>query len=276
MSETAGAENVIPPEGGDSAEVTQVADNPAWSDFLSGFPASMHDQIKPHLTKWDQGVNQRIEQVHSEWADFKPYKDAGISREVLDQAYGIFQALNENPQEVYRILGETYGLNVQPQVNPTPVPNGQGQTNPQQQTNQPTGDEYELGQGGQFNPEIARLQAMTENMANIMLAQEQQRQQAAEDAALDNELRAAHAKHGNFDDDFVLRYLSSGMNMDQAVGAYNAMLNQVRSDANRPQAPTVITGGGALPSNQINPANLNNKDTRSLVANMMKAANQQG
>jgi hypothetical protein len=141
MSETAGAENVIPPEGGDSAEVTQVADNPAWSDFLSGFPASMHDQIKPHLTKWDQGVNQRIEQVHSEWADFKPYKDAGISREVLDQAYGIFQALNENPQEVYRILGETYGLNVQPQVNPTPVPNGQGQTNPQQQTNQPTGDD---------------------------------------------------------------------------------------------------------------------------------------
>lgn len=275
MSETAGAENVIPPEGGDNAEVAQTADNPAWSDFLSGFPASMHDQIKPHLSKWDEGVNQRINQVHSEWADFKPYKEAGISREVLDQAYGIYQAINDNPQEVYRILGESYGLNVQPQVNSNPAPNEQGQVNPQVQ-NQPTGDEYELGQGGQFNPEVARLQAMTENMAQILLAQEQQRQQQAEDAALDSELRQAREKFGNFDEDFVLRYLSSGMNMEQAVNAYNSMLNQVRSDSNRPAAPTVISGSGPLPSQQINPAQMNGSDTRKLVANIFKAANQQG
>lgn len=275
MSETAGAENVIPPsDGGDNVEVTPVADNPAWSDFLSGFPASMHDQIKPHLTKWDQGVNQRIEQVHSEWADFKPFKDAGLNRETLEQAYGIFQAINDNPQEVYRILGETYGLNVQPQANPTPASNEQGQPNPQ--PNQPTGDEYELGQGGQHNPELERLRAMTENMANILLAQEKARQETAEDALLERELKAAHDKHGEFNEDFVLRYLNSGMNMDQAIGAYQSMTNQLRSDANRPQAPNVINGSGPLPSQQIDPAKLNGSDTRKLVANMFKAANRQG
>lgn len=270
-------EGLVPPEpeGGPAEEVTPVADNPAWSDFLSGFPESMHDSIKPHLTKWDQGVNQRIDQVHSEWADFKPYKDAGITADVINQAYGIYQAINDNPAEVYRILGESYGPSIQPQVNSTPVPNGQGQPNPPA-PNQPTGDEYEIGQGGQFNPEVARLQAMTENMANIMLAQENQRREQAEDAILDSELKSAHEKHGKFDDDFVLRYLNSGMNMEQAVGAYNSMLNQVRSDANRPQAPTVISGSGPLPSNQINPAKLNGSDTRTLVANMIRASNQQG
>lgn len=277
MSETAGAENVIPPEGGDSAEVTPVADNPAWTDFLSGFPASMHDQIKPHLTKWDEGVSSRINAVHSEWADFKPYKDAGVTPDTLNQAYGIYQAINDNPQEVYRILGETYGLGVAPpEVIPTPVPNGQGQVNPQAQPNQPTGDEYEQGQGGQFNPEVARLQAITENMANILLAQEQQRQQASEDALLDNELKQAHEKHGKFDEDFVLRYLNSGMNMEQAVGAYNSMLNQARSDANRPGAPTTLSGSGPLPSQQVDPTKLNGSDTRKLVAEMYRAANKQG
>lgn len=264
------------PTGEVVSEAPQIADNPAWSDFLRTFPESMHDSIKPSLAKWDEGVNRRIEQVHSEWADFKPFKDAGVSAEVLNQAYGIFQAINDNPQEVYRILGESYGYANQPQTNPNPAPNEQGQLNPQVQPNQPTGDEYELGQGGQFNPEVARLQAMTENMAQILIAQEQQRQQAAEDAALDAELSAAREKHGNFDEDFVLRYVASGMNMDQAIGAYQSMVNSARSAANRPAAPTVISGSGPLPSQQINPSSLNNKDTRALVAQMFKAANQQG
>lgn len=272
---------MVPAEGNEptdeTSEVTQVADNPAWGDFLKDFPETMHPMVKQHLAKWDEGVNQRINQVHSEWADFKPYKEAGVSAEVLQQAMGVFQAISDNPQEVYRILGESYGLANQPQSNPTPVPNEQGQVNPQQQqTNQPTGDEYELGQGGQYNPEIERLKAMTENMANIILAQENQRREAAEDSALDAELKTAHDKHGKFDDDFVLRYVASGMSMDQAIGAYNSMLNGVRSDANRPQAPTVITGSGPLPSNQINTSKLSDKETRALVANMFKAANQQG
>jgi len=281
MSE-ASAESVVPPEpSGNEPEVQPEiqADNPAWSDFLGAIPAGMHEMVKPHLRKWDEGVNQRISQVHSEYADFKPFKESGVSRETLEQAYGIWQAINENPQEVYKLLGESYGFANQPipqEQNPQ-----QGQVNPQQeqQINQPSGDEYELGQGGQFNPEIARLQAMTENMAQIMLQQHQAQQAAQEeaqaDAELDKELSDAKAKYGDFLR-FVLSYVNTGMSVDAAVNAYKAFRNEVLSSHNRPGAPTVISGSGPLPSQQIDPSKLNGKDTRNLVAEMVKASRQQG
>lgn len=272
-------EGIVPAEGNENPQQTenQPADNPAWTDFLSGFPTSMHDSIKPHLSRWDEGVNQRISQVHSEYADFKPWRDAGVSNEVLQQAYGVFQALNDNPQEVYRILGETYGYaNQQPQNAPTSANPQQGQVNPQ--TNQPTGDEYGIGEGGQFNPEVARLKAMTENMAQIMVAQENARQQAAEDAALDSQLKAAREKHGDFNEKFVLGMVQSGESFEGAIKAYQGLVNQIRSDANRPAAPVVLNGQGTgqLPSQQVDPTKLTPSERRELVAQMFKASNQQG
>lgn len=276
MSETAGAENVIPPTNGDEggAVENQPADNPAWADFLGGFPESMHPMVKEHLSKWDEGINQRIQSVHSEYADFKPYRDAGITPDVLNQAYGIYQAVNDDPRKVWEALNEAYGFNAQggsPSVNPQ-----QGQVNPQ--PNQPTGDEYGIGEGGQLNPEVERLKAMTENMAQILIKQEEERRVAAEDAQLSQHLKAAHDKFGNFDETFVLSYVQMGKSMEDAVKAYQGIVNDIRSGDNRPAAPITIGGRGSapLPSQQIDPASLNPVETRSLVANLMKAANQQG
>jgi len=277
MSETAGAENVIPPaEPEIQSTENQQADNPAWNDFLGVLPSSMHDMVKPHLRKWDEGVNQRIQQVHSEYEAWKPFKENGLTPDVLQQAYGVFEAINNNPQEVYRILGESFGFANQA---PQPQVPQQGQPNPQQQQipNQPTGDEYELGQGGQYNPEVARLQAMVDNMANILLAQENARQTSAADQELNSMLKAAHDKHGEFDEKFVLGYMQAGFQVDDAVKAYQGMKNEILSNHNRPQAPLVMNGSpGQLPSQQLNPAGMNNAETRSLVAEMIRATKQQG
>jgi hypothetical protein len=274
--------NAIDPEAvipeGENAEApeTGVADNPAWSDFLGSLPESMHPMVKPHLAKWDEGVNSRIQKVHEEWAPFKPYRDAGIDPEILNQAYGIYQAIDTDPRKVYDLLGETYGYSVNPQVQP----NSQGQPNSpqqQQQNNQNANDEYDLS-GGQFNPELARYQQMTETMAQMLLQQEEAKQKAAEDAALESELKSAREKYGTFDETFVLGYVNAGAKLDDAVRAYQSMVNKILTDTNRPQAPTVISGQGStgVPSSQINPSGMQNKDIRGLVANMMKASNQQG
>jgi len=279
MSETAGAENVIPPTGENEGVVeTQPAENPAWNDFLTGFPESMHPIVKERLSKWDEGVNQRINQVHSEYADFKPFREAGLNSEILNQAYGVYQAIQEDPRKVWDILGETYGYAAQPQVNSNPAALQPGQVNPQTpQINQPTGDEYGI-EGGQFNPEVARLQAMTENMAQILIAQEAARKQAAEDALLENQLKAAREKYGDFNEKFVLSYVNMGETLDNAVKAWQGVVNEVRASSNRPPAPTVMNGPGTgqLPSQQIDPSKLNGSETRNLVAQMFKAANQQG
>lgn len=277
MTETAGAESVIPQSESEGGAVENVQpDNPAWSDFLSAIPQSMHDMVKPHLRKWDEGVNSRIQQVHDGYADFKPFKDAGVSRDVLEQAYGIYDAINTDPRRVYDILAETYGYNAPVAAQQQNPLQGQ-QGNAQQQSQQGEGNaEYEIGQGGQFNPEIARLQQTVETMAQIMLAQNQAAENAKADASLDAELAAARAKHGDFDEQYVLAYMQNGMTADKAAEAYMSMKNSILAGHNRPQAPNVITGSGALPSQNVNPAKLNTTDTRALVANMMRAANQQG
>jgi hypothetical protein len=269
-------EGIVPPEPNDGGGAESLPDNPAWNDFLSAIPQGMHEMVKPHLRKWDEGVNSRIEAVHGEYADYKPFKEAGVTREVLEQAYGIYDAINTDPRRVYDILAETYGYNVANAAVTASQQNApQGQQNVQPQQSE-SAAEYELGQGGQFNPEIAQLRQTVETMAQIMLAQNQTAENARADAALDAELAAARAKHGDFDEQYVLAYMQNGMTADQAAQQFINARNAILAEHNRPQAPTVISGAGALPSQQINPAKLSKSDTLSLVANMMKAANQQG
>lgn len=271
-------EGMVPAEENESGGPESSPDNPAWSDFLSAIPQGMHEMVKPHLRKWDEGVNSRIDAVHGEYADFKPFKDAGVSRDILEQAYGIYDAINTDPRRVYDILAETYGYNVANAAVAASQQNAsQGQQNaPAQPQQGESAAEYELGQGGQFNPEIARLQQTVETMANIMLAQNQAAENAKADTALDAELAAARAKHGDFDEQYVLAYMQNGLSAEQAAQQWINARNEILSGHNRPQAPNVISGAGPLPSQQINPAKLNTTDTRALVANMMKAANQQG
>jgi DNA-binding protein H-NS len=119
---------------------------------------------------------------------------------------------------------------------------------------------------------------MTETMAKMLLAEEEAKQRAAQDAALEAELKSAKEKYGDFNETFVLGYVNAGAKLDDAVKAYQNMVNELLTNANRPQAPTVISGQAAtgVPSSQINPSGLQNKDVRGLVANMMRATNQQG
>lgn len=276
MSETAEAENVIPPADAGTGQVAEVqADNPAWNEFLSGVPQGMHDVFKPHLAKWDQGVNARIQQVHSEYADWKPLKDQGITPEMIQQGIGIYQAIEEDPRRVYDILGQTYGYAAANQIMQNA---GQGQPqnpNPQQQP-EPTA-EYQFGQLPQQQPapEIARLQSMVDTMSQIMIAQRNAEIERQQDTVLDKELADLKARIGPFDETFVVGLMQAGMSAEQAGERWNQWRSDIIAQSNRPAAPSVISGAGPLPSNAIDPTKLDKKNTVSLAAEMMRAANRQ-
>jgi hypothetical protein len=268
MSETAGAENVIPPVEAGTGQVE--ADNPAWNEFLAGVPQGMHDVFKPHLRKWDDGVNARIQSVHSEYADWKPLKDQGITPEQIQQGLGIYQAIEADPRRVYDILGQTYGYANAAQMMQN---SGQGQQNPQQP--EPTA-EYQFGQPPQQpNPEIARLNSMVETMGGILLAQRNAEIERQQDAILDKELKDLKAKIGDFDETFVVGMMQTGLTAEQAGAKWNEWRSNVIAQSNRPAAPSVISGSGPLPSNAIDPTKLDKKNTVSLAAEMMRAANRQ-
>lgn len=245
--------------------------NPAWNDFLRDVPQSMHPMFEPHLKKWDSNVQDRIQQVHSQYADYKPFAEAGINKDLLNEALQVYNAINDNPQEVLRILNETYGSNqIQQQ--------GQGQQGIQSnQGFQPeVVAEHPVGEGGQYNPEFARLQEMTNTMAQLLIQQENARQDLMADQELDKELGDLKQKFGDYDENFVLSYMNIGMSGEDAVKTYLAAKNEILSNHNRPPAPITVSGSGQLPSNAVNPAAMNEKDTKALVAAMMRATNSQG
>lgn len=249
------------------------ADNPAWADALSGIPEEFHDGLKARFSDWDKGVQGRIDSVHGEYADFKAFREAGIKPEDLQTAYGIYEALNTDPRKVYDALGSSYGYSVQPQASGQP----QGQVNPQQATAEYPGQAQYNPEQAQHLQELQQLKQQSDTMARLLLQQEETRRAAEADAQLNKMLADAKTKHGDFDEKYVVAYMHNGMNIDQAVGAYKQMVQDLLANHNRPQAPVVLTpggGGGQLPSNAIDPRKLNNAQTRSLVVDILKAANQ--
>jgi|GEM_PF-5782968 len=248
------------------------ADNPAWMEALGGIPEEFHDGLKTHFSNWDRGVQSRIDTVHGEYADYKAFKEAGIKSDDLQQAYGIYERLLADPRAVWDALGSSYGYTQQPQAQVSGQP--QGQINPQQVTAEYPGQ-------AQYNPQLdqqyTQLKQQADMMANILLQQEQQRVQAEADANLNRMIADAKTRHGDFDEGYVVAYMQNGMNIDQAVAQYQGLVNSITSNLNRPQAPVVITGGGGggqLPSQAINPNTLNRSQTRNLVVDILKAANQ--
>jgi len=237
------------------AEVQQPGggDNPAWNDLLGILPTQLHGVVKPHLQKWDQGVNERFQQVHSQYQPWKNIADQGIAPDDVMQAMTILQTINENPQQVYEALAEHLGIG--------------------EQGDAEVGDE-EYGAEEEVDPRIAQLQQGYENMAAIIVGQHEEQQQAQEDQELDDYLSGLTEKFGEYDERYVLAMMDSGMSGEDAVQSFQNLVSEKASAINRPSAPSILSPGGGTPSQAINPAELDDKGRRSLVAQMLQSVAQ--
>lgn len=255
MSEGAGVES-----GGAPAPAGQEqqggGDNPAWNDLLGVLPTQLHPIVKPHLQKWDQGVQQRFQQVHSQFEPWQQLADQGLSPDDVMQALGILQTINDDPQRVYEALAEHLGVNGEQ--------GGAGE------------EEEEPAYGESYqDPRFDELQSGFQNMAQIMLAQHQEQVDAEEDQALDSHLNELKEKFGEYDERYVLAMMDTGMSGEDAVQSYQQLLSQSAGQINRPPAPTILSPGGGSPSQAVNPSELTDKGRRDLVAQMLQAASQQ-
>lgn len=235
--------------------------NPAWDEVLSVLPEQFHSVVTPHFQKWDQAANQRVESVNSQLAQFeayKPYVEHGINSDELEQGLRLLYEINNNPQNVYQALQNAYNF-------------GQSET-PNQES------EEEENPLSNLPPEIMeKLQShdgMLNAVAQIVLNDAQAKEAAAADAALDKELSDLKAKHGDFDEDYVLAKMQLGMSGEEAAASYQALVQRITP---QPFAPTLLgsSGGNGVPSNAIDPTKLSGKETRNLVAEMLAAAAKQ-
>jgi hypothetical protein len=251
------------------AEVTP-GPNPAWNEVLNVLPEQFHSVVTPHFQKWDQSAQQRIEAANSalkEFEAYKPFVEHGITNDEIEQGLRVLYEINNNPQNVYEALAKAYNFGQTPPV-----------ANPNENGNEGTDGSNPLeGIDPALMEKLQQQEGMLQAVAQIVLNDAKAKEDAQADAKLDQELAQLKEKHGDYDEDYVLTKMMNGMSGEEAVNAYKQLLSSFNQS--RPFAPTVLgnsgSGSSGLPSNAIDPTKLSEKETRSLVAQMLEAAAKQ-
>lgn len=256
-TEQASGENPI------EAQSTGTGINPAWNELLEVMPSSLHSQITPHLSKWDQNFQTKVNEVHSQYEPYKPFLENQVNPEQINYALGILQAIEERPEEVLNALRAYMGEEEK-------VTEQQG---PPTQDNGPS-EQPEWKQ----DPEWIKTQEMLNTVAQLMVQQRQTETQQQEDSALERDLTAAKTKYGEYDEEWVLTkmYNNPELDIDAAVKAYKDFESSVASRSNpRLPGPPVLGPGGSVPNQDYKPSSLDSKGKKSLVAQMLQQAAQQ-
>jgi hypothetical protein len=245
--------------GTDPAPQQQESAAP-WAEDLNSLPESVRPLVEPLFKKYDAQTTQRFQQVHSQYEPLKAWEPLASEwdLESAQQALQLMEAINENPEQVWRALAEAYNFGDGEQGHADPGGSNSNEEDPASPF---------------VDPRFQTIEEMTNAMAEILLKQEKDRLAAEEDAELEQYLSGLKEKHGDYDEDYVLAHMQLGMSGEDAIAKYKQMLSAV--SAPRTPAPAVLGSGGSLPSQSIDPAKLSSKDTKDLVAQMLaQAANQ--
>jgi hypothetical protein len=216
-----------------------------WNDIVNAIPEDKRAEVAPLL-------KQRIDAYEPLKAWEKFSKD-GITPELADTAFKVYKTIEDNPRDVYEVLGKHLGI--------TPA-----------QAEKLT---EELEEDDSGNPEIEALKQQVETLSAITLAERrktQQEQMAAEaDAKLNEEVETVRKKYGNDipEDQILMRMLHKDMTAEQAAQEYIQWADQVRS---RRPSPLIMGGAGSVPGKKLDPTKLNNKETKTVVAQMLEHA----
>lgn len=230
--------------------------NPAWSPLLEALPESLHHLVQPHLQQWDKGVQDRFAEINAKYDPWKEFMDSGTDPETAAQALSILQQINEDPQAIYNSLGEYFGYGTAQAATPG--------------ANQELDGESDTGD--YVDPKMAELEQGFQALANIILEQQQTTQAAQEDQALEQELSSMHAKHGDFDETFVLTQMLNGASADEAISAWEGVVNKIQSGSVKPPAPVVMGNGGGVPVSQKDVTGMSGQQTRGMVAEILRQA----
>jgi len=239
------------PSGTQPQQTPQSGEQGLANDFLARVPEADREVVGRYVKDWDAGVTRRFDDIY---ARFQPYTELG-SYQDLAQWKSVYEYLRDNPQAVYKTLHEHFGTPA-PEVGPT--------------------DEW-----GDLPPAaVERLKQMDQQgqllqaLAERVIGMNTQNQEAAEDAELDRYMNWLSAQYGNFDEDYVLAKMSTGMDGVQAVAEFQSKYGGGNSQR---QAFTVLSGGGAVgQQGTFNPAKASGQDTRNVVSEMLRLAKEQG
>lgn len=243
-------------------EAAATGGHPAWNEILEAVPEQYRDALRPTLEKWDKGVSNRFQSLHSKYEPLKPYMDA--DPEQLQMGLNLIRRIEEDPRAVWELMAETYNF-------------------AEQGATEDEGAMSDLSLEGldpdSIDPRVLQqMQALAEQQEQIAQAVAEQQARAEEEenrAQLDAYVEYLHEQHGEFDEDYVITLLANGVEGPEAVERYNSIVEKAAGKTPPPPAPKVMPSGGGVPSRAIDPTKLSGSETKDLVAEMLLQAQQQ-
>lgn len=259
--------------GGTQPEPTSGG-NPAWGELLSVIPEELHSQVTPHLQKWDQGVQQRFQQVQSKYKPYEDFASNGVTPEAIQTALSLAQMLETNPQYLYEQIGQHFGF-----VNPE---SSQGTPTDQGQDNLYEGLSPELAQYLQArDAEMEQMRQAAANMAQILLHQHQSTQEEAEDAEVEQMYQQieqtdpifAQLNQDGAAEPYINSLLMAGLSPEEALQRFHQFVDTTLKVAGRPGSPRILgPGNGMIPGQGIDIKKATPQQARQAVAAMIAQA----
>lgn len=258
-------------QGPGTGDDTGSNGHPAWQEYLTDIPEAFHPVVSKAFGKWDSEVNGKLQSLHSQ---YEPWKDVIDTYDptVAEQSFALFQRLNEDPKMVYEALGNAFGF-----TGDTVNTGEQGTGNEETDDSEDEFDSQNISKNHPLYKQVNEQRQMLEMLTLQQQQEAQQRQAEADEIGLNNFLGELAEKHGEFDEDYVVTLMANGVPGEQAVQRFHQLAQSYAEKLNQPSrnAPVVLSssGGGSLPSNQIDPTQLSDKDTKALIVQMLAQAN---
>ncbi len=85
----------------DQGDNVQSGGHPAWQEYLKDIPAAIHPVVQAAFQKWDANVQQRLQEVHTQYAPLKVYQplaDNKIPIQYVGQALQFATELEQDPK----------------------------------------------------------------------------------------------------------------------------------------------------------------------------------
>jgi hypothetical protein len=261
--------------------------HPAWQEILDALPESLHPLITPKLQEWDKGVNDKINQVRTQYDPYKTFVEEKIDPALLQQAVQLIAAIDEDPEAVAKELIESFELDY--------VLKSAAQQQVVQQQQQQTSDDDDIF--GNNVPDVTKLPQFVE-LQNA-LTEVQGKLNKQEETSQQEEARKAHetalealkkdpvtGQDREFDPMFVTALMSQGASGEAAVQQYQSIVNQAAaqiagtSQQQVTQQPPVVMGGdgttgSGIPEGGVNMGSMKRNDVNQMVANLIANAQSQ-
>lgn len=240
--------------GGDGGQQGNEG-HPAWQEYLNDLPQELHSQVTPVFEKWDKGVQERFQKVHSTYEPWKGVINSGVEPTVAQFGINLLSQLETNPKYVYDALGQYYNF--------AQGEGEQGQENPQdQEQNQP------------WRGEIDELRKQNQILASHALKRQEAERQAAADKALDQEFSGLKEKYGDYDELWVLSRMGDGRtSAEDAVKQYHEWLGKM-VEGHKPK-PLIMGAGGGVLGQGTDVSKMSEQQRRSAAVQMLQAMNAQ-